>query len=684
MYRLLVGLTCLSITVLSTVAVLRENADASAQRSIATELHPGWNLVGWLESPVPLDSLFARVPSLQVACWLDRSVGSTPTMQWQCGSDDAEVRVRTGDSLWLRITGDHTVTLTQQEHHVPASSLDVGWNAVVWAWDDSHWPELSLLPGASEDNERRLHPWDAAAAIVGERLVGILQWDPRNQAWKSYIRKVATDGHHDSAQALNPGESLLILLTGSADWTGPSGPLITGTYRITAADERTLRKTVDDFASYQAARWPRQMPSLLLTIEVWPESTPCLYGGGRSIVRLYLPCDRIQRLTQEAMARAFVNALDHLVAPEWIVEGYANSLVLNYYADQNIQARSDAKQTLIAVSRSTSQDLLDVIRRSRDFEATSLQRSSHAYLRRMISTLAVDWLIEAHGEAPMRDFVRDLGKGYWHHAFESAFGLPFDEMLSRFSSYRESLAPIGGRTLWMDRPHHQAVFAGQSTEDRVMLIDSLNDIIESFADRYGVVASATTFVLDVPDEQYSRAEGSLDPRSCARAPQGVVLARVPCSRPHVLAHEYFHMLQQEVSDSAYYARAPWWLQEGTATYAALEYTTAGVWEGLSERDEVMSLQREAAASVIQRPNAQQTVSEQAAAALERSPYMVGESAVRFLVGRVGEDALLDAFGPEWAMGGHDEASRFENIFDWPLDDFLTEFGTWLLQQKRSP
>lgn len=673
---------CLSL-LFTLAATLHSEAVGATNQEIEIHLHPGWNLVGWLEDDSPIDVLFERLPQLEAVHLQDEVHDADSGLRWSRATEGTDTRVLTGDPMWLLIGGANAVALKQQATSVPPRNLSPGVNAVTWAWPKDLWPGRDLLTHTAwTDAEKHLHPWDAVAAVVGAQLRGFWRWDAKFQSFKLYVRgqEVVPDGR--TTRELAPGEAILVMQTGNGSWSRPSGPPILNVQFLKSTDEQALRQAVRDVNAYFQSRLPWAPRELVIRLEHWPGEPRCRIGGGATHVRLYLPCDRMQRLAHQALAPAYAYQYTRWNDPKWLWEGLAGYVEMHHNSEYGIQGYEDARSHLIGVSRSTPLRLSDEALNS-SAALSTVQQLSQNHLRRAIGILAIDWLAESYGEEAVSRFIEDLGTTDWTDAFLQAFGRTENQFIADFEAYRDGLADFNGHSPWMERSYYQVVFAGPMTEDRWNLIESVSDIVDAMEARYGVVASAATFVLELSKEEYARAEHGMNPLSCARAPSPFIYALVDCSTPVVIAHEYFHLLQNEVIEPGSFAPLPTWLFEGSADYAALEYTTLGVWEGISDRDEVLSLRREAAATVIQPPTAHQTVAEQAAAALKQSPYMVGESAVRFLVGRVGESALLSALGPKWAEGGHDEASRFESLFDWPLDEFLTEFGTWLLEQKRS-
>lgn len=658
-------------------ALLQSEVVVADSRSIEVTLHPGWNLIGWLEPDAPVDALFERIPRLQAVRGPDENRASKRGMRWRDLPEGSSERISTGDTIWLLVGGARPVEMEQRATKVPPLQLAPGVNAVTWAWPQEVWPGRDLLAWTAwSEDEKPLLPWDAVSAVVRSDLVGFWRWHAEEQAYELYLRGQPGGSERGSASELEPGEAIVLLLSGHAEWSLPSHPAILHTQSLTAAEEEALRRAVLDAKSYFEARLPWSPSSdLVIRLERWPNSSPCLHGGGGNSQRLYLPCDRLQHLTRQALSAGYAATYANLSAPEWLAKGVPNYVALRYNSDRGIQDHRDAREHLIGVSRSTPLRLEDR-ETNRSADMSRLQRSSHRYLQTAIGSLAVDWLAEKYGEQKVWQFIGLLGETSWHNALARTFGVSADRMLVDFEAYREGLSKADGRSFWMQQPLHQVIFSGPMTDARWELLESVRDLANVLPARYGIAPSAATFVLELTDDEYAREERALTPRSCAHAPGSLIFALVGCSTPHVLAHEYYHLLQQEVGGSEWVPNAPTWLLEGSAELAALEYTTVGA-RGVSPGEDAIDALTRETASIVRKLEPGLPAMDLAATALEGWPYLIGQFAIRMLVDRVGDRTVLKAFGPQWANGGPDDASRFESVFGWPLDDFMEEFGEWL-------
>jgi len=665
---------------LAALAVLLQSEVVGADGGeIETTLYPGWNLIGWLEPDAPVHALFERIPGLQAVHGQEESQGAERGPRWRDISEESDERISTGDAIWLLVGGTRPLVLRQRATKVPPQQLAPGVSAVTWAWPQEVWPGRDLLAQTAwTEDEKRLLPWDAVSAVVGSELLGFWRWHAQEQAFELYLRGQTAASERGITRELQPGEAILVVQRGHGSWTLPGHPPILNSQSLTAAEEDALRESARDAKSYFKARltWAPKS-ALVIRIERWSDSSPCSHGGGGGHRRLYLSCDRLQHLTWEALSAGYAETYANLSAPPWLKTGVPNYVALRYRSDRGIQEYRGAREHLIGVSRSTPLRLEDLERIYSSVDQPSMQWASLAFLQRAIGTLAVDWLAETYGEQKVWQFIGLLGETPWRDALARAFGLSDSRILAEFEAYRETLSRVDGRSFWMQQPLHQVIFSGPMTEARWELIEAVRDIVDVMQARHGVTTSAASFVLELTNDEYAREEYRLTPISCGRAPRSLIFALVECSTPYVIAHEYYHLLQREVRGSEWVPNAPTWLFEGSADYAALGYTTHGVALGVSSREDVMLELARRAESVAEQVGLHLPAQDLAAGALERSPYTVGQFAVRMLAERVGERAILRAFGTEWAEGGDDDASRFESVFGWPFNDFLQEFGEWL-------
>ncbi len=196
-------LACASLVVLVTSLGPAHAAAPSNAESITTELHPGWNMAGWLGPATPVSELFDAVPALQqIYVWNSaeqRYQGALPTSTLPHGLR----RLTPGMGLWLRIGGTEPATWTRAaspDAEAGFISLRAGWNLVAWAGrDGTSVADAFLALGSSL---RTALTWDAEA----ERF---LRYAPGAPATNNTLRR------------LDRGDALWLIVTAKSHWLQP-------------------------------------------------------------------------------------------------------------------------------------------------------------------------------------------------------------------------------------------------------------------------------------------------------------------------------------------------------------------------------------------------------------------------------------------------------------------------------
>lgn len=192
-----------SLLVLVTTIGHAHAAAPSNAESITTELHPGWNMVGWLGPETPVSELFDAVPALeQIYAWNgaeQRYQGALPT-----GTPLHGLRpLVPGMGLWLRIGGTEPVTWThptQPDSEAGFIALRAGWNLVAWAGrDGTAVAEAFLAIGSSL---RTALTWDAEAGRF-------LRYAPGAPATINTLRH------------LDRGDALWLIVMAESHWLQP-------------------------------------------------------------------------------------------------------------------------------------------------------------------------------------------------------------------------------------------------------------------------------------------------------------------------------------------------------------------------------------------------------------------------------------------------------------------------------
>lgn len=219
-----------------------------------------------------------------------------------------------------------------------------------------------------------------------------------------------------------------------------------------------------------------------------------------------------------------------------------------------------------------------------------------------------------------------------------------------------------------------------SEERQVELREETREVVAYFADRWGVVEP--DFELHViaggvntQDAAWVDALGSISPPSvCGVAINARVLIWDWCATAthdltHPLAHEYFHVLQSHLATGA---SGPIvvsdWMLEGTAEFAALEYSIA---KGYASRADVEEVLLE---TVTSQPfDLRDTEANIPVSDLEA--YSRVAFAATYLVDQTSETAMLDFFRALPRLLDWREA--FAEVFNTTTDDFYDDFASFV-------
>ena len=653
----------LAAAALAAAVIGAAKAQAQDTETVSLWLKPGWNFVGWLGDEGAAADLYDEIDKLAAVYVQDWDAGSETGLNWLEVEPGSSARAGTGDALWLRIDGREEVSW-QQEAVVgfAGANLRQGLNAVVAVWGGG--------------------PVGGVVERIADRLKLVWAWNARQQEYRAY--SPGSPANDPWPFEIGRGQALLVHVNEPARWGAPRGPAVTGAEHMRPQSRDVLTSTVRAVHTH-FADWLQFSPTVL-EVHVWQSNLGCLSDGGIAILRLYVPCDDLHRLAGVELANRYAAQFvrDSQNRPEgepkWLTIGLARYAALRYIADRGIRDIDAMKSDLIGIARSAPFALDSrPLNESHLTDAGPLWYGTQTLLHRGISTLAPLWLVEQHGEAALRAYARKGRGDHWRVAFASAFGVTPAEMLAAFAEYRVAIA--GPDPIRLARPFHQVVFFGEITEARRDIAVEIDRIVDSFEQRYGLAATAATFVLDFDQDTYDFMRGTVGRvEACGHEEGSVVYIRDVCSTPHTMAHEYFHILQNEQRAAGTYAQRPQWLVEGSAEHAALEHSTVGLFDvppNVTDRAGALTALAERAEQVVASLGDDHSVVELAREALRTAPYTIGQLAVRSLAERFGERSILEAFGPRWDEAGGGTANGFQAVFGLPLGQFLAEFGTWL-------
>lgn len=245
-----------------------------------------------------------------------------------------------------------------------------------------------------------------------------------------------------------------------------------------------------------------------------------------------------------------------------------------------------------------------------------------------------------------------------------------------------SARTVEERWLALGLPEPRIEFIGDFTDvERIAWVRELKDAQVFYAERFGAVASDFTAYfgddLDVLNEIFRELHGEdySIPFNCGgMAPAKTLFIILEGCVDEVrlrggpIAHEYFHIIQQDLLGRDLLADGPVvpvWLVEGSAVYASMlmeEVRYPGLLSRLRE-----SVWSEWSALAQPLPDAFSNDGDGMEEHSGVMAYRIGFLAVEWLVGRTSIQALMDYF----RQGG--DQAQFEAAFGMPWDDFHAAF-----------
>lgn len=199
--------------------------------SIVTELHPGWNLIGWVQDAAPTSELFDAIPVLDRVAAYD-SASASWVVSVRAGQSGNVQTLRPGRAYWLHVNAEQSVEwIRTRGSYNNQTELQGGNNFVAWR-------ALDRVPAAVGLRQIR-----DSAVVVGS-------WDAARQRWRLAI--VSQPLTRWAISEFNHGEGLWINVSADVTWnqlTGESprvsfvGPVSEQQRAETLADLETYRET---------------------------------------------------------------------------------------------------------------------------------------------------------------------------------------------------------------------------------------------------------------------------------------------------------------------------------------------------------------------------------------------------------------------------------------------------------
>lgn len=657
-----------------------EPADGEAG-TITTELHPGWNLVGWIGPETPVAELFEEIPALWQVSARDEQTDRYLRARRGEGPPPGSLRLLTpGTGLWLRIAGDEPVIWTR-----PAEAAGVliqlheGLNLAAWSGG----------PGSLED----------ALAGFGGAIGSAHRWNAEAQRYESYRPGVAATA--GVLKAIAPGDGLWISLRGPVRWwqQGSGAPPLVFVGDVDAADAAVIGAEFRDATTRLAARFEdlagteitayihAGLETLHAAYEARYGSAPaegvCRYWT-RSAIAYAVSCEEplgaIVGRAYFELLRDTVAPLDDLPAaaegysrrgPQWLLYGAREYVNAVYRVETGGEDYERLRAALVAPARRTALPLSSLETRA-ERDAAGLEVTI------ALGFLAIESLVERAGEEAILDYFRLLpSSAGWPEAFEEAFGLSIGDFRETFEATRAERAPLLPHLAdSLDEPVF--VFLGDVTpEVQAELRASLEASRELLAAQLGAEASDFTIYvgpdLEAVRSEYLAVRGRENPDLCGDQDHAVIFQVASCKdRSLVLVHEYVHVLQHQLA-----AGGPWgpaWLSEGVAVYGEALHR-AVIEQGPTANEGLYERRRKEAAHLaslagIPPLRGLERVDDPA----ERIHYRLGFLAADWLAQRAGAEALLGYYRRLPSGEGWQQA--FEGAFGLTVDDFYAAFEAY--------
>lgn len=411
----ILGLACASVAVLVTTFSPLDAAEPSPDESITTELHPGWNMVGWLGPEAPVSELFEAVPALQrIYAWnseAQRYQSALPARTPQHGLR----QLIPGMGLWLFIEGDRPVAWTRP---VAAEGrvlpLHAGWNLVAWSGD----------------------AWSGDAGFVGgtltrygDSLVKAFRWDA---AVQQYDRHRPWADAATTLRGLNRGDALWLELTADGHWwvPGTAQPTFLFGDHLSAEEREFTRRVVAHARAVFAEHFGIHTADFTVSVPQELPITLCVAGPRHIVAPPADPCTPHEyfHVLQFALADGLIGG-PHGRAPNWLIEGpasYAGWGALGATINQGVASHRPA--SIAAVARVPS--------------LQNPQGADQSAVDYHLGFLATEWLVDYAGAEALVDYYRRLpSSNGWESAFAEAFGLSVEDFYTAFAAYRAVVAP---------------------------------------------------------------------------------------------------------------------------------------------------------------------------------------------------------------------------------------------------
>ncbi len=715
---LLLGSTLALLLWVASMPATTAGAQEPERETVTTLLHPGWNMVGWVDRTTHVRQIFEAIPELtEIRGWDTRDQRyrrSTPTSTGYRMS-----RVSHGQGVWLHIESDAVVEWVRPVwDRYALLALEAGLNLTGWTGRDAE-------------------PVDAAFARFGDSLRVAWRWDAEAQRFQVYVPGA---GDLNTLETLNRGDGLLVDLSGEVSWwqSGFGRTTVTFTEEVTPERREDVHAGLAEVIAFFAETYDIQPPDFDL------RSGEGLPNQARTVFLGRPPGSRVQSSTvsigsevtglslNRTLAHEYFHVLQHSFAkypypPRWMTEGAATYAAALYEVAVGVQAGETIRQ-----GWHHSADYLDRPITELEDEIYGIPGGYE------MGALAVDWLVQHAAREPDGDtapasraptslpeqvrlesfieYYRLLSSLLdWQAAFEQAFGISTEAFYATFEPAREEagfesalrvLFDIGLEEFTDDREAYReaatrplphtiddvtqpvAVFLGDVAPAlQESLRTRLKDISTFLISQLGAEPYEYSVYVAADDESarptlyglYRQRYFSGTTYCSFRTPQ-FVFHRVSCSgelSDRTLVRMAFIMLRPPTAS----AGQPWWIREAGHYYATIAFKA---WMGEEPyEDELVRLTGEA--HTTSTPLQEIETQEGWQTAGNSESLALSLLAVDWLVKHAGERSLLEYYRllPR-SDAGHDGyepragswEAAFEQAFGLTPDDFYGRFETY--------
>ncbi len=461
--RLLLSCSLVAIASLMLVLAARSSPASASDATITTTLHPGDNLIGWVEADAPTDHVFDQIPELQSI--RSSSSGSTWFVHRRASGEARRGRLlEIGRGYWFHLVSERPIEWERRmSEHAADHQLGPGQHVVAWAGTDGvpfrH--AMLAIDGAPS------HAW-----LWDSRHQRIISWSARTRDLVSVSAPGVTGlGWRSLATAasmwkLRPGDALGITLGRPLTWIQPTGSLPVIRY-VGDVREQARQFVVEDtrfVLTYFARRFGAEVNPDHLEIVVGlradlfdviddgmpffsyfrpPGGVPQSWNRSRIIISLenWFQLDGssyagTRRSGRGILLHEYFHALQFHLAPAnfwsvpaWLTEGTAIEFV-NEIAPSSLFAGPG--------------DLARV----REIGLRDRQAANHPH---SIGAIALRLLTSSQGHDSVFIFWRSLAtmertRLAWERAFEHTFGRTVDHFSDEYRTWMdEQFAEVTGR-----------------------------------------------------------------------------------------------------------------------------------------------------------------------------------------------------------------------------------------------